>query len=167
MELTAEYRAMPGAKLLQEAVTANPQVINSKLAEAGFGDISRDQLLLLGSIAVTGRPASDQAQALGISGQAASQMAAELTERGYLSDGDEQDRPGPPFTLRARALMNAARGVVWAARWADFEFRPGDIVISTLPKSGTTWVQMICALLIFRHRHSRPRSHNSRRGWIT
>jgi hypothetical protein len=35
------------------------------------------------------------------------------------------------------------------ARWDGFEFRPGDIVISTAPKCGTTWVQMICALLIF------------------
>lgn len=35
-----------------------------------------------------------------------------------------------------------------SARWRDFPFRPGDIVISTRSKSGTTWVQMICALLI-------------------
>jgi aryl sulfotransferase len=35
------------------------------------------------------------------------------------------------------------------ARWGRFEFRPGDIVISTRSKSGTTWMQMICALLIF------------------
>jgi hypothetical protein len=34
-------------------------------------------------------------------------------------------------------------------RWLDFRFRPGDIVISTRSKSGTTWMQMICALLIF------------------
>lgn len=34
-------------------------------------------------------------------------------------------------------------------RWREFPFRPGDIVISTRSKSGTTWVQMICALLIF------------------
>jgi len=33
--------------------------------------------------------------------------------------------------------------------WAEFPFRSGDIVISTVAKSGTTWVQMICALLIF------------------
>lgn len=37
-----------------------------------------------------------------------------------------------------------------SARWLDFEFRADDIVISTRSKSGTTWVQMICALLIFR-----------------
>jgi aryl sulfotransferase len=35
------------------------------------------------------------------------------------------------------------------ARWLGFRFRAGDIVISTPPKSGTTWMQMICALLIF------------------
>ena len=36
------------------------------------------------------------------------------------------------------------------ARWAAFPFRPGDIVISTRSKHGTTWMQMICALLVFR-----------------
>jgi hypothetical protein len=34
-------------------------------------------------------------------------------------------------------------------RWDGFEFRAGDIVISTPSKCGTTWMQMICALLIF------------------
>ncbi len=36
------------------------------------------------------------------------------------------------------------------ARWHGFPFRDGDIVISTRSKSGTTWMQMICALLVFR-----------------
>jgi hypothetical protein len=36
-----------------------------------------------------------------------------------------------------------------SGRWDGFPFRPGDIVISTRSKTGTTWVQMICALLIF------------------
>jgi aryl sulfotransferase len=35
-----------------------------------------------------------------------------------------------------------------SARWAAFPFRPGDIVISTRSKSGTTWMQMMCALLV-------------------
>lgn len=34
-------------------------------------------------------------------------------------------------------------------RWKGFRFRPGDIVISTPAKCGTTWTQRICALLIF------------------
>jgi len=36
-----------------------------------------------------------------------------------------------------------------SARWASLPFREGDIVISTRSKSGTTWMQMICALLVF------------------
>ncbi len=42
------------------------------------------------------------------------------------------------------------RGVmVDSERWERFEHRPGDIVISTPPKAGTTWTQMLCALMIF------------------
>jgi hypothetical protein len=37
-----------------------------------------------------------------------------------------------------------------SARWSRFRFRDGDVVISTRSKSGTTWMQMICALLVFR-----------------
>jgi aryl sulfotransferase len=36
-----------------------------------------------------------------------------------------------------------------SARWFGFPFRDGDIVISTRSKTGTTWVQLICALLVF------------------
>src|SRR5262249_42462087 len=38
------------------------------------------------------------------------------------------------------------------ARWDDFEFRHNDIVISAPIKCGTTWIQMICGLLIFQQR---------------
>jgi hypothetical protein len=34
-------------------------------------------------------------------------------------------------------------------RWDGFEFRDDDIVISTHSKCGTTWMQMLCALLVF------------------
>jgi hypothetical protein len=36
-----------------------------------------------------------------------------------------------------------------SSRWEGFRFRPDDVVISTPPKCGTTWTQMLCALLIF------------------
>lgn len=35
-----------------------------------------------------------------------------------------------------------------SGRWDRFGFREGDVVISTRSKSGTTWVQLICALLL-------------------
>jgi aryl sulfotransferase len=36
-----------------------------------------------------------------------------------------------------------------SARWVGFPLRQGDIVISTRSKSGTTWMQMVAALLVF------------------
>ncbi len=39
--------------------------------------------------------------------------------------------------------------VMDSARWEGFELRDDDIIISTPAKSGTTWTQMLCALLIF------------------
>ena len=36
-----------------------------------------------------------------------------------------------------------------SARWEGFEFRDGDIVISTPPKCGTTWTQMLVGMLVF------------------
>jgi len=36
-----------------------------------------------------------------------------------------------------------------SARWRLFEHRPGDVIISTPPKCGTTLTQMLCALVLF------------------
>ena len=42
------------------------------------------------------------------------------------------------------------RSGVWDSnRWRRLSARAGDIVISCPPKCGTTWMQMICALLVF------------------
>ena len=41
------------------------------------------------------------------------------------------------------------RGWIYdSARWGAVRLRPGDVVISTPPKCGTTWTQMICVLLV-------------------
>lgn len=39
-------------------------------------------------------------------------------------------------------------GLTDSSRWDGFAFRPDDIVVSTPSKCGTTWAQMICALLV-------------------
>jgi Sulfotransferase domain len=49
----------------------------------------------------------------------------------------------------AQALQRYRNVVSDSLRWNGFVFRDDDIVISTPPKCGTTWMQMICALLIF------------------
>jgi hypothetical protein len=50
----------------------------------------------------------------------------------------------------ARQKLVRYRSSVWDSnRWQRFSARAGDIIISAPPKSGTTWMQMICALLIF------------------
>lgn len=48
-----------------------------------------------------------------------------------------------------RDLVHYKTFVYDSDRWHGFRFRPGDIVISTPPKCGTTWTQRICALLVF------------------
>jgi len=48
-----------------------------------------------------------------------------------------------------RPLVRRSNFIQDSSRWDGFKFRPDDIVISTPPKCGTTWVQMITALLIF------------------
>jgi aryl sulfotransferase len=41
-------------------------------------------------------------------------------------------------------------------RWAGYRPRPGDVVIGTYPKCGTTWMQQIVSLLIFQSTEPRP-----------
>jgi hypothetical protein len=52
-----------------------------------------------------------------------------------------------------------------SGRWDGFAFRDGDIVISAPIKCGTTWVQMICALLIF-GRRTIPSTLDIRSPWL-
>jgi aryl sulfotransferase len=51
--------------------------------------------------------------------------------------------------LAAAGLVDYESDIDDNERWVDFALRDGDIVISTRSKSGTTWMQMICALLVF------------------
>ncbi len=51
-------------------------------------------------------------------------------------------------TTLPQRLHSYKTGVYDSDRWAGFEHRAGDIVVCTPPKCGTTWTQMICALLV-------------------
>lgn len=46
--------------------------------------------------------------------------------------------------------------VLDSRRWASYRPRPGDIVVTTYPKCGTTWMQRIVNLLIFQSPEPRP-----------
>ena len=47
-----------------------------------------------------------------------------------------------PARVRYKSMIHDS------ARWEGFAFRPDDIIISTPAKCGTTWTQMICAMLV-------------------
>jgi hypothetical protein len=52
-------------------------------------------------------------------------------------------------TPQGKPLRQYRSVIADSARWEGFLFRDGDIVLSSPVKCGTTWVQMICAVLIF------------------
>lgn len=49
----------------------------------------------------------------------------------------------------ARPMVRYQNSIMDSGRWDEIMLREGDIVVSTPPKCGTTWTEMICALLIF------------------
>jgi methionine-S-sulfoxide reductase len=84
-------------------------------------------------------------------------VVTEISEAGPFWDAEDQDylqrHPGGPTCHFPRPGWKLPRRYQQegrdSTRWLGFPFRDGDIVISTPSKTGTTWVQMICALLIF------------------
>jgi aryl sulfotransferase len=138
--------------LFEEVRTANTHTISAHLADTGFSDITHYGLLALGLTAIKGTSPVDAAKALGMTKEAAREITEMLVKHGYLQFPEsvhEHGRPRAAITDRGIAAISSGQAGVMAARWTDFPFRAADIVISTMPKSGTTWIQTICALLIF------------------
>jgi aryl sulfotransferase len=69
------------------------------------------------------------------------------------------DRPKPAV---ARVYQNA---VMDSTRWAGFRPREDDIVIATSYKAGTTWLQGICACLVFQAPEP-PRPQDELTPWL-
>jgi aryl sulfotransferase len=129
------------------------EYIRSRFSGAGFADISADEAFLLGLLGRTDRLAtSSLLPKLGISEHEAREAIGSMARREYLRPRDRRaGRNQPPVILteRGTAVVTLADVALKAFRWASFPLREGDIIVSTPMKCGTTWTQMICALLVF------------------
>jgi len=148
-----------GRKIKASAALLNRACENAEwfsvLAAEGFGDLNRQCLLIFIAASLKCGTPAEMARALGISTRAFNQAIEVLISRGYLkleenpNDSELAVAPTEFGSTVGSIILLVLGEAAEAGCWADFQFRPGDIVISTPSKSGTTWMQMICALLIF------------------
>lgn len=139
-------------EVLCEIRDAAQRSINAPLAAAGFDDISENALLILCAIGLAGTAARALIPRLGMDGRTASVPIEALIQSKYMDfrvNPDDRRQVTVVLTKRGRDALDIATSCLRMDRLAELPRRPGDIIISTQPKSGTTWVQMICALLIF------------------
>ena len=117
----------PMPALLRHARTAYGSAMRSALGEAGYGDIPKNGLYVIGGLASQkgDRPLGLVIAELRISKQAAGQLVDTLVVRGYLQrDVDAQDRRKVTVSLTPRGrdaakILASARAAVdaeWAAR---------------------------------------------------
>jgi aryl sulfotransferase len=147
-ERTASRRS-----LVLEAFEARAQII-AYLSANGFPDLGEEDLIALYSVRHNLAPQviADLSAGLGVTGLTIAQSSSRMISSGYLelrAEPGQRGRPRLTTTRRGLDVSNAIQHVLNIKRWADFPLRPDDIVISTVPKCGTTWMQMICAQLIF------------------
>ncbi len=73
-------------------------------------------------------------------------------ERGTVKTGDvadaRNDGPAEAGALGRTTLKRYQSWIADNARWERSALRPGDIVISTPAKCGTTWMQALCVMLV-------------------
>jgi aryl sulfotransferase len=152
MQKTAGQEQEMGPAAILREVRDGMAPITRSLSAAGFGDIRDDELLVLLALGMGKKKAGSLLRIAEVADQAVDSMTQTLLSRGYLERREGPNEPGQAIIALSEHAAKACAVVseeLMVQRWADFPFRPGDIVICAPPKSGMTWVQMICALLIF------------------
>jgi DNA-binding MarR family transcriptional regulator len=105
--------AMPA--LLRGARRVYGEAIREALSEAGYDDIPKNGIYVLGAIARMGVPLSSIIEQLGVSKQAGGQLVDTLVVRGYLDrETDPQDRRRVTVKLseRGRAAAEVSRAMI-------------------------------------------------------
>lgn len=149
---------MTETSFVREVFDAREQ-ITARLAGDGISDIRDIDVVILTALGrqIDLQVMVDLISELGITGQAASDAANRLVANGYLGAQVEPGAPGrlgapgrkTSFTAKGRMVMGKVMDIARNQRLENFPWRDDDIVICSVQKSGTTWLQMICALLIF------------------
>ena len=138
---------------LSEILDAKPHII-ARLQEESFSDIRDVDIMAI--CALRGYLSLEAvvclAADLKIPDRDLASAPMRLTSSGYLEMRGNPSTPGRKTikpTLKGQAVARIIMETMQIQRWAGVRYRRGDIVICSIPKSGTTWMQMICALLIF------------------
>jgi DNA-binding MarR family transcriptional regulator len=98
--------------LLRAARAVYGKAIRGDLDQAGFEDIPKNGVFVLGAIARTGAPLRDVIRHLGVSKQSAGQLVDTLVARGYLVrevDAEDRRRLKVSLSERGRAAAKVAR----------------------------------------------------------
>jgi len=109
---SAQLAAVPLPALLRHARTAYGSAMRSALEEAGYDDIPKNGLYVIGGLALGAAnvPLAMLIRDLRISKQAAGQLVETLVTRGYLAravDGEDRRRLVVTLTDRGRAAAAA------------------------------------------------------------
>lgn len=95
--------------LIRAARATYGSAMRRALDEVGCGDVPRNGIYVLGSIARNGSPLAEIITGLGVSKQAAGQLVDTLVARGYLDRSpDPEDRRRMTVTLTERGAMAAS-----------------------------------------------------------
>lgn len=100
--------------LLRAARVTFGAAMRAALEEAGFGDIPKNGIFVIGALDRTGAPLADIIRMLRVSKQSVGQLVDALVDRGYLQrTADEEDRRRVTVRLgnRGRRAAEIARAV--------------------------------------------------------